>query len=202
MLQEFLRCGKKWADKPDSNLRRVPVLNLEFAHGQSGFQPTVENLPDGRHRSGGFFGGFLRWIFGRKMQKKNPPKESAGKSASRKRKIRRCMAPPKICQPGPKIRRKTYKQIRLSNLQVHARFFSIENACSWKRLQSMDSGTLFVCLLGMVEAPMLKYTCSPSAAAAVRRDKVCCAPFQTTVLVTRVHFGETPRDSAHSWQPN
>ena len=65
------------------------MLNLDLAHGRSGFQPTVENLPEGCHESGGFF----RWIFaldlfGHKMQKKNPPKKSAGKSGSRKQKIR------------------------------------------------------------------------------------------------------------------
>ena len=44
-LQEFLRRGKK---KGQTNLipisGRVPVLNLEFAHGRSVFQPAVENL--------------------------------------------------------------------------------------------------------------------------------------------------------------
>ena len=158
---------------------RVPVLNLEFTHGQSGVQPTVENLPKDRHGSG----GFLRWIFlvakcKRKIRRKirqpktkNPPAHD----------------PPEIRQPGPKIRRKTYQQIRLSNLQVHARLFSIEKDCSWRRLQSMDSGTLFGCLLGMVEAPMLKCTCNPSAAAG-GMNKVCCAPFQTTLLLKNVRF--------------
>ena len=182
--------AKKWADKPDSNFREGPVLNLEFAHGRSGFQPTVENLPKGRHGSGGFFGGFLRWIFGHKIQKKNPAEKIRRKIRQPKTKIRRRTTPPKSNQPGPKIRRKTYQQIRLSNLQVHAGFFSIEKVCSWRRLQSMDSGTLFGCLLGMVEAPMLKCTCNPSAAAG-GRDKVCCAPFQTTLLVKNVRFEKT-----------
>ena len=56
MLREFLRCDKKWAGPsliPMSG--RVPVLNLEFAHGQLGVQPTVENRPKDRHGSGGFF---------------------------------------------------------------------------------------------------------------------------------------------------
>ena len=30
------------------------MLKLEFAHGRSGAQPTVENLPKDRHGSGGF----------------------------------------------------------------------------------------------------------------------------------------------------
>ena len=129
-----------------------------------------------------FCGGFLVAKYERKI---SPPK-STGKSASRKQKIRRrtktknppAHDPPKLHQPGPKIRRKTYQQIRLSNLEVHAVLFSIEKVCSWRRLQSMDSGTLFGCLLGMVEAPMLKRICNPSATAG-GRDKVCCAPFQT-----------------------
>ena len=54
----------------------------------------------------------------------------------------------------------------------------------------MDSGTLFGCLLGMVEAPMLKCTCNPSAAAG-GMDKVCCVPFQTTLSVKSVRFEKT-----------
>ena len=125
-LQEFLRRGKK---NGQTNLvpisGRVPVLDLEFAHGRSGVQPVVENLPKDRHGNGGFCGGFLQLIFlvaKYKRKKKNPPK----KSASRKQKIRRRPPPPEIRQPGPKIRRKTYQQIRLSNLQqVHAGFFRL-----------------------------------------------------------------------------
>ena len=71
MLREFLRRDKKVRQ---TNLIpiswRVPVLKLEFAHGRSGFWPTVENLPKGRHASGGFCGT----CFGHKCQtnKKNP----------------------------------------------------------------------------------------------------------------------------------
>ena len=178
MLQEFLRRGKK---NGQTNLvpisGRVPVLNLEFAHGRSGVQPIVENLPKNRHGSGGFCGGLFRWIFWvakyqRKIRRKNPPEK--------KTKNPQAHDPPEIRQPRQKIRRKTYQQIRLSNLQVHAGFFSIDKDCSWRHLQSMDSGTFFGCLLGMVEAPMLKCTCNPSAAAG-GMDKVCCAPFQTTL---------------------
>ena len=93
---------------------RVPVLNSEFAHGRSGFQPTVENLPKYHHGSGGFFGGFWRWIVlvaNSRVQKQNPPKKSAGKSTSQKHKIPLAHDPPEIRQPGPKIRRKTYQKI-------------------------------------------------------------------------------------------
>ena len=189
MLQEFLRRGKKkWADRPGGTNFREAVLNLEFAHGRSGVQPMVENLPKDCHGSGGFYGVFLRWMFlvakyERKIRRKNPPAENPPaenkKSAGAQ--------PPEIRQPGPKIRRKTYQQIRLSNLQNTRRVFLTEKDCSWRRLQSMDSGTLFGCLLGMVEAPMLKCTCNPSAAAG-GMDKVCCAPFQTTLLVKNVRF--------------
>ena len=83
----------------------------------------MENLPKGRHGSGGFFGGFLRWIFlvakcKRKIRRKNspenPPAENKNLPAHNL---------PEIHQPGPKIRRKSYQQIRLSNLQVHAELF-------------------------------------------------------------------------------
>ena len=119
MLQEYLRRGKKIGQTnliPISG--RVPVLNLEFAHGWSGFQPTVENLPRGRHGSGGFSVDFCGGFFGRKMQTKNPPKNPPAENKKN---------PPahEIHQPVPKIRRKTYQQIRLSNLQVHAGFFRL-----------------------------------------------------------------------------
>ena len=70
MLQEVLRRGKKWANKPDSNVREgssLPVLNLEFGHGRPGVQPTVENRPKDRHGSGGFFCGFCGGFFGCNM---------------------------------------------------------------------------------------------------------------------------------------
>ena len=113
MLQEFLRRGKNnrlTHLTPISG--RVQVLNLEFAHrGRSGVQPTVENLPKDHHGSGGFCGGFLRWIFW---------SQSTRKSAEKiRRKIRQPKTknppahnPPEIRQPGPKIRRKPYQQIR------------------------------------------------------------------------------------------
>ena len=161
------------------------MLNLEFAHGRSRVQPTVENLPKD-HGSGGFCGGF----FGRKIQKKNPPKKSTGKSASRTQKIRRRTTPPR----NPPARPKNPPQNLPTNPPVKPpstrQVFSIEEDCSWRHLQSMDSGTLFGYLLGIVEAPMLKCTCNPSAAAG-GMDKICCAPFQTTLLVKSVRFEKT-----------
>ena len=73
-LEERVPCSSSSLDvakNGQTNLNpisgRVPVLNLEFAHGRSGFQPTVKNLPKGRHGSGGFFGSFLRRFSGRKI---------------------------------------------------------------------------------------------------------------------------------------
>ena len=126
MLQEFLRRGKK---NGQTNLvpisGRVPVLNLEFAHGRSGVQPTVENLPKDRHGSGGFFGGFLRRIFWPQNAKEKSAEKIRRKIRQPKTKNPPAHNPPEIRQPGPKIRRKTYQQIRLSNLQVHAGFFRL-----------------------------------------------------------------------------
>ena len=59
MLQEFPRRGKNGQTNLVPISGRVPVLNLEFVHSRSGVQPTVENLPKGRHGSGGFCGGFF-----------------------------------------------------------------------------------------------------------------------------------------------
>ena len=169
---------------------RVPVLNLEFAHCRSGVQPTVENQPKDCHGSGRFCGGFLRWIFLVARYKRKIAKNIRRKIRQPKTKNPPAHGPPKIRQPNPKIRRKTYQQIRLSNLQVHAQFFSIKKDRSWRRLQSMDFGTLFGCRLGMVEAPMLKCTRNPSAVAG-GMGKVCCAPFQTTLLVKSGRFEKT-----------
>ena len=116
--------------------------------------------------------------------KENPLKKSAGESASRKQKIRWC-DDPEIHQPCPKIRHKNFQQIRLSNLQVHARHFLIEKFCSWGRFQRTDSRTLFGCVLLMVEA---------SHAETHLQSLSCCwwegqgllRPFQTTFLVKNV----------------
>ena len=96
------------------------MLNLEFVSGRSGVQPMVENLPKDRHGSGGFCGGF----FGRKLQKKNRPKDPPENPPAENKKSASAR-PPEIRQPGPKIRRKTCQQIRLSSLQAHAGFFRL-----------------------------------------------------------------------------
>ena len=192
------------------------MLNLEFAHGLFKVQPTVENLPKTAMEVVDFAVDFCGGFFGRKMQKKNPPKKSAGKSASRKQKIRRRTNPPPPNPPArpkdppqnlptnPSVKPPSTRRVfsiekdcswrRLQSTDVKPpstrRVFSIEKDCSWRRLQSTDSGTLFGCLLVMVEAPMLKCTCNPSAAAG-GMDKVCFAPFQTTLLVKSVRFEKT-----------
>ena len=93
---------------------------------RSGLQPTVENLPKGRHGSGGLFGGFLQWIFWSQNAKENLPKKSTGNPPAENKKESAGARPPQIRQPGPKIRHKTYKQSCLSSLQVHAGFFDWE----------------------------------------------------------------------------
>ena len=168
------------------------MLSLEFAHGRSGFQPTVEIFQKAAMEVVDFSVEFCGGFFGRKMQKKNPPKNPPENPPTENKKSTGAR-PPEIRQPNPIICCKTYQQIRLSNIQVHAGLFSIEKACSWRCLQSMDSGTLLGCLLGMVEAPMLKCTCIPSAPAG-GRDKVCCAPFQTILLVKSVCFEKRPQN--------
>ena len=114
----------------------------------------------------------------RKDPLENPPAENKKSAGAR---------PPR----NPPARPKNPPQNLPTNPPVKPpstrRVFSIEKDCSWRRLQSMDSGTLFGCLLGMVEAPMLKCTCNPSAAAG-GMDKVCCAPFQTTFLDGQKHL--------------
>ena len=196
MLQEFLRRGKK---NGQTNLipisGRVPVLNLEFAHGRSGFQPTWKIFQKAAMEVVDFSVDFLDFLVAKYKRKIH--RKIRRKSASRKQKIRRRTTP-----RNPPARPKNPPQNLPTNPPVkppstHAGFFSIEKVCSWRRLQSMDSGTLFGCLLGMVEAPMLKCTCNPSAAAG-GMDKVCCAPFQTTLLVKSVRFEKmAPKKSPH-----
>ena len=191
MLQEFLRRGQKIMGRQtwfqfqggfQCWTWNLLTAGLGFSLRWKICQKTAMEVVD------------LRWIFAvDSFWSQNAKEKSAEKI---RRKIRQPKTknppahdPPEIRQPGPKIRRKTYQQIRLSNLQVHARFFSIEKDCSWRRLQSMDSGTLFGCLLGMVEAPMLKCTCNPSAAAG-GMDKVCCAPFPDNTFSQKRSFWE------------
>ena len=95
ILQEFFSVAKSGQTNLIPISGRVPVLNLEFAHCRSGFQPSVENLPKDRCRSGGFFGGFLRWLFlvaqckrkicqpKKKSASARPPRSQAQKSATK-----------------------------------------------------------------------------------------------------------------------
>ena len=102
MLREFLRRGKK---NGQTNLvpisGRVPVLNLEFAHGRSEVQPTLDNLPKDRHGSGGFCGGF----FWSQNAKEKSTEKIRRKIRQQKTKNPPAHDPPEIRQPGPKIRR-------------------------------------------------------------------------------------------------
>ena len=125
---------------------RVPVLDFEFAHGQSGFQPTVENLPKkAAMEVVDFFvefgGGFFQNAH-EKSADKNPPAKNKNPPAHNP------PPPPKIRQPGPKIRRKTYQQIRPSNLQVHARLFQLRRLARGGVFRAWI--LLFGCLLPQV----------------------------------------------------
>ena len=102
---------------------RVPVLNLEFAHGLSGVQPTVENPAKRPPWKWWIFRWILRWIFWSQNTKEKSAEKIRRKIRQPKTKNPPAHNPPEIRQPGPKIRRKINQQIRLSNLQVHAGFF-------------------------------------------------------------------------------
>ena len=183
MLQEFLRRGKngqkKKKKKNHSNF--MEGSSAEFgicsrpvwlsAYGRTILQKAAMEVMD---FSVGVCGGCFDTMYKGKSTEKIRRRIRQPKT-----KNRRC-DDPEIHQPCPKIRHKNFQQIRLSNLQVHARYFLIEKFCSWGRFQRTDSRTLFGCVLLMVEAPMLKRTCNPLAAAG-GRDKVCCAP-------SRQHF--------------
>ena len=204
MLQEFLRRGKnKWAHKPDSNFREGSSAELRICS-----RPVWVSAGGKSSKRPPWKWWIFRWIFavdisGRTIQK-ILLKKSARKSASRKHKIRRRTTPPKSTSQAPKSAAKPTNRSACQTSK-YTPFFLIE---PWRRLQSMDSGTLFGCLLGMVEAPMLEWTCNPSAAAS-GRDKVGCTPFQTTLSVKNVHFEKlpknntkSPRDSANSGSPS
>ena len=192
MLQEFLRRGKnRWADKPDSNVREGSSAELGICSRPAwGSAYCGKKLPKDRHGSGGFFGGFLRWIFwsqnakeksAEKNPPENPPAENKKSAGAR---------PPRNPPAGPKIRRKTCQQIRLSNFQVHAELFRFRRSL----LEASSEHGFWESLWlpsGHGQGPHIekKCTCNPSAAAG-GRDKVCCAPFQTTLLVVSVRFGK------------
>ena len=89
------------------------MLNLEFAHGRSGVQPAVENLPKDRHGNGGFCGGFLLWFF----WSQNAKEKSAEK-------IRR-----KIRQPKKKICRRTTHLKSASQAEKSAAKPTNKSAC-------------------------------------------------------------------------
>ena len=150
---------------------------------------------------GGFFGHNqkIRWKIRQPKQKK----------------IRQRLHPPKIHQPGPKIRRKTLPTnppVKPSSgigcFKCTPGFSGLRRRLVLGGLQSMDSGTLFGCLLGMVEAPMLKCTCNGLGATG-GRDEVAVQPsrqhFWSKAFVLRKHpnnnKNDPPRNSAKSGSP-
>ena len=142
--------AKKKEQKPDSNFRGGTSAELGVCSRPvwvSAYCGTSSKRPPWKW-------WILWWIFAvfwSQNAKEKSSEKIRGKICQPKTENPPAHDPPEIHQSGPKIRRKTYHQIGLSNLHVHARLFSIEKACFWRRLQSMDSGTLFGCLLRMVE---------------------------------------------------
>ena len=132
-----------------------------------------------------FCGGF----FWSQNTKKNSPKKSAENPPAENKESAGARPPrnPPVIPKKPPQNLPANPPVKPPNTH---RVLSIKKDWSWRRLQSVDSGTLFGCLLDMVEAPMLKCTCKPSAAAG-GMDKVCCAPFQTTLSVKSVCFEKT-----------
>ena len=183
-----LDVAKEWADKPGS----------DFREGSSA-QLGICSRPDWGSTYGGKYAKrppwkwwILWWIFAvdflvakykRKIRRKNQPENPPAENKN----IRRRTTPPKSASQTQKSAAKPANKSTCQTSKYTPGFFSIEKDYSCTRLQSMDSGTLFGCLLGIVEAPMLKCTCNPSAAAG-GTDKVCCSPFQTTLLVKSVRL--------------
>ena len=135
MLRGASHVAKKMGRSPIPISGKVPVLELGICSRPVWVSAYCGNLPKDSRGGGGFFGGFLWWIFGHKTQK--IAEKIRQKIRQPKAKNPAAHDPPKIHQPGPKIHRKTYQQIRLSNLQVHTGLLSIEKLCSWRRLQSV-----------------------------------------------------------------
>ena len=93
MLQEFLRCGKKWADKPDSNFREGTRAELGICSAYGGISSK---------RSPWKWWIFSVDFFGDFWSQNPPPKKSARKSNSQKQKIRQRTTPPKSTNQAQK----------------------------------------------------------------------------------------------------
>ena len=185
------------------------MLKLEFAHGRSGFQLLVENLPKGCDRGGGFFGRFLLWMFWSQYAKEISAEKICRKIRQpKKRKICRRTTPPKSasqaqksaakptnkqtskCTPGfVALRRLTFGGVFRAWILGH----SLAAFWAWSRL----------CLGSHAEIHL------QSLSSAGGRDKVCCTPFQATLLVKSMRLRKRPRnnkknpprDSANSGNP-
>ena len=100
------------------------MLNLEFAHGRSGFslwwkigQKTAMEVVD---FAVDFCGGF----FWSQNTKEKSPKKSTGKPASRKQKVRR-RTTPRNPPANPKIPPQNLRNPPAHDLQIHAGFFRL-----------------------------------------------------------------------------
>ena len=176
MLQEFLR--------------RQKMGRQTWFQFQGGFRCWTWNLLTASQS----FKGFLRWIF----WSQNTKEKSAEKN---RRKIRQ----PKTKNPpahDPPEKSPFQAQKSAAKPTNKSACQSSKYTPDFFRLRRLALGGFFRawilghsgCLLRMVEAPILKCTCNPSSAAG-GRDKVCCAPFQTTLLVKSVRFEKWPKNN-------
>ena len=126
MLQDFLRRGKKkWADRLGSNFREGSSAQLRICSrpvwGSAYGGKSAKRLP--------WKWWILRWIFAvifwSQNTKENPPKKSAGKSASRKQKIRRRTTPPKSASQAQKSAAKPTNKSAYQTSKIHAGFFRL-----------------------------------------------------------------------------
>ena len=191
MLQEFLRRGKKSGQTNlVPNFREGSSVELGFCSRpvwDSAYGRKSANRPPWKW-------WILRWIFAvdfwSQNAKKNPPQKSAAKIRRKKTKNPPAHDPPEIRLAGPKIRRKTYQQIRLSSLQVHAWFLRLRRFTLGGVFRAWILGHILAAFWAWSRLACLKCTCNPSAAVG-GMDKVCCAPFHTTLLVKSVHVEKT-----------
>ena len=165
------------------------MLNLEFAHSGSGFQPMVENLPKGRHGSGGFFGGFLQWIFWSQNAKEKSAKKSAAKSASRKQKVRRRTTPPKSTSQAQKSTAKPTSKSICQTSRYTPGFFRLRRLALGGVSEHGFWDTLWLPSWhgrgSQAEMHLQSLSCC------WWEGQVCCTPFQTTPLVKNVRFEKT-----------
>ena len=99
MLQEFLRRGKKWADKPDSNFREGTSAELGICSWPGGFRPAVEIFQKAALEVVDCCGGFC----GAQNPKEKYAQQICREIRQPKTKIRQRTTPPKSTSKTPKF---------------------------------------------------------------------------------------------------